>query len=460
MVYGAGGMLKSQSSRLAVLHRAVDSVLLAGSLGLACQIYNVDFDQSYWIAGALAIIVFATISEAFHLYDSRRLTSLRREAYDVLFALAILSLALISFAFVTKTSAHYSRLAVTNWAVIASASLVAYRLGLRMMLRAMRKRGMNTRTAAIAGSGAFGDFVRERLSQTEWTGTSVVGLFDDCADASLHGNLADLLELAKSGAIDYVYVALPLQDQEKIKRLIDDLSDATTTVYLVPDIFVFQVMQARWITVDGMPLVSIFDAPIYGIDGLLKRVEDLVLAGIILTMAAVPMILIAATIKLTSAGPVLFRQRRYGLNGKVVQVWKFRTMRVCEDGDNVPQAKRSDPRITPFGAFLRRSSLDELPQLLNVIAGNMSVVGPRPHAIAHNEQYRSLISGYMLRHKVKPGITGLAQVNGWRGETDTLEKMEKRVQYDLEYVRNWSLWLDLKIVAKTVVTGFTDANAY
>jgi putative colanic acid biosynthesis UDP-glucose lipid carrier transferase len=229
---------------------------------------------------------------------------------------------------------------------------------------------------------------------------------------------------------------------------------------VVPDLFIFQLKQARWTNVGGLPIVSIYESPFDGMNGWLKRVEDLLLGTAILVVAAIPMLAIAIAIKCTSKGSILFKQRRYGLNGKVVEVWKFRTMTCSDDGDVVRQATKCDARITRLGGFLRRSSLDELPQFFNVLAGDLSVVGPRPHAVAHNEQYRSLIPGYMLRHKVKPGITGWAQINGWRGETDTLEKMQKRVECDLEYVQHWSLWLDLKIVALTIIKGPYSKNAY
>ncbi len=193
---------------------------------------------------------------------------------------------------------------------------------------------------------------------------------------------------------------------------------------------------------------------------LLKRIEDLVLGSLILLLISPVMALVALGVRLSSPGPVLFKQDRYGLGGKRIQVWKFRSMRVMENDAVVTQATRDDPRVTPFGAFLRRTSLDELPQFFNVIQGSMSIVGPRPHAVAHNEQYRSLVDRYMLRHKVKPGITGLAQINGFRGETDTLDKMEMRVKFDLKYIQYWSLWLDLKIIFLTVFKGFVGASAY
>jgi putative colanic acid biosynthesis UDP-glucose lipid carrier transferase len=209
-----------------------------------------------------------------------------------------------------------------------------------------------------------------------------------------------------------------------------------------------------------MPALAVCDTPFYGMDAVRKRATDLVLACAALLVLAVPMLLIAVAVKLTSKGPVLFRQRRYGLNGEEILVYKYRSMTVCEDGSEVTQATKGDRRITRLGRFLRSTSLDELPQLFNVLEGKMSVVGPRPHAVAHNELYRKLISGYMIRHKVRPGITGLAQVNGLRGETETIEKMRERVRFDLEYLSHWSPWLDLKIICQTIVVITRDKNAY
>jgi putative colanic acid biosynthesis UDP-glucose lipid carrier transferase len=219
-------------------------------------------------------------------------------------------------------------------------------------------------------------------------------------------------------------------------------------------------MQSRWIALDGIPTVSVYETPFYGVDGSLKRIEDVVLSSLILLLIAIPMVLIAIGVKLSSPGPVLFKQTRYGLDGRRIAVWKFRSMSVTEDGAHVPQAQKNDPRVTKFGAFLRATSLDELPQFINVLRGEMSIVGPRPHAVAHNEAYRKQINGYMLRHKVKPGITGWAQINGWRGETDTLEKMEGRIEHDLWYIRSWSVLLDLKIILQTVFRGFAGRNVY
>jgi putative colanic acid biosynthesis UDP-glucose lipid carrier transferase len=260
--------------------------------------------------------------------------------------------------------------------------------------------------------------------------------------------------------IDIIYITFPMRAEERIRDVLMKLADTTASVYIVPDFFVFELLHARWTNVNGLPAVSVFENPLYGIDGLAKRSVDLLLGSLGLAAAAVPMLVIGSLIKLTSPGPVFFRQRRYGLDGREILVWKFRSMTCCDDGPSVRQATSDDDRVTPVGRFLRRSSLDELPQLFNVLEGSMSLVGPRPHANSHNELYRSLIDGYMLRHKVKPGITGLAQVNGYRGETETLEKMEQRVACDHQYIREWSLGMDLKILARTLGVVFSQKNAY
>ena len=304
-----------------------------------------------------------------------------------------------------------------------------------------------------------------------WLGYKFVGFFDDRIECEarrldaeqvgeMMGGFQQLLEKSKAGEIDHVYITLPLSAEKRISSLIQQLADSTVSVNIVPDFFTFNLIQSKWSNVQGIPVVSVFDTPFNAFDGITKRIEDLLLCMIILPIIAVPMVVIALAVKFTSPGPVIFKQQRYGVKGEKIEVWKFRSMTVCENGDQIKQATQNDSRVTPLGAFLRRTSLDELPQFLNVLQGTMSVVGPRPHAIAHNEFYRKQIQGYMLRHKVKPGITGQAQVNGCRGETDTLDKMEARIHHDLEYLKQWSLWLDIKIVLLTVYNGFVDKQAY
>ena len=277
---------------------------------------------------------------------------------------------------------------------------------------------------------------------------------------ALAGGLDTLVDLARNGTVDIVLLTLPMRAESRIRYVLDRLSDSTVSVYIVPDFFVFELLHSRWTSVGGLPAVSVFENPLYGVDGVMKRVVDVALAIAALVMAVIPMTLIALCIKLTSRGPVFFRQRRYGLDGREIKVWKFRSMKVCDDGPSVKQATKGDARITPLGAILRKTSLDELPQLFNVLDGSMSLVGPRPHASAHNEHYRGQIRGYMLRHKVKPGITGLAQVSGCRGETDTIDKMERRIEWDHRYIRTWSLWLDIKILAKTLLVAWRQPEAF
>lgn len=296
-------------------------------------------------------------------------------------------------------------------------------------------------------------------------GFKVLGIYDNDnsplnSTIERRGDLCQLVEDAKSGRIDRVYIAMSMEQEKLIKDTVADLSDTTCSVMLIPDIFTFNILQSRSEEINGVPVVSLFDTPMSGINQVIKRIEDIILSIFILLFISPVLLLIAAMVKFTSSGPVIFKQRRYGMDGRAIEVWKFRSMSVMEDGDKVVQAKKGDTRITSVGAFLRRTSLDELPQFVNVLKGDMSIVGPRPHAVAHNEQYRKLINGYMLRHKMKPGITGWAQINGWRGETDTLEKMQKRVEFDLDYIRNWSVWLDVKIVFLTIFKGFIHKSAY
>jgi putative colanic acid biosynthesis UDP-glucose lipid carrier transferase len=324
------------------------------------------------------------------------------------------------------------------------------------------------RTAVIVGANDLGKRLARQFELKPLLGVKFEGFFDDRTPQrlgigvgeGLKGRIADLPEYVKRGNVGAIFVALPMTSQPRILSLLESLYDTTASIYFVPDIFIYDLIQARIDDVDGIPIVAVCESPFYGVNAMIKRLEDIVLSALILVLIAPLLVAVAIGVKLSSPGPIIFRQRRYGLDGKEIFVWKFRSMRVMEDGGEVKQATREDPRITPFGAFIRRTSLDELPQFINVLQGRMSIVGPRPHAVAHNEQYRRLIRGYMIRHKVKPGITGLAQVNGLRGETETVDKMKARVEYDLEYLRNWSLRLDLAIIMKTFVVAITGRNAY
>jgi putative colanic acid biosynthesis UDP-glucose lipid carrier transferase len=246
----------------------------------------------------------------------------------------------------------------------------------------------------------------------------------------------------------------------RVLELLEALRDSTVSIYFVPNLFVYELVQARFDVIGGMPVVAVCESPFFGASSIAKRLFDIIVAAVLVLLSAPLLLCIAAGVRLSSPGPVLFKQRRYGLDGREIWVCKFRSMSVTEDGrTHYEQVTRGDCRVTPVGAWLRRMSLDELPQLFNVLAGSLSMVGPRPHAIAVNEQYRKLIPGYMLRHKIKPGITGWAQINGYRGGDD-LEAMRKRVEFDIDYLRNWSLALDLSIIFRTAIIVWKDRSAY
>ncbi|MDE2586121.1 MAG: undecaprenyl-phosphate glucose phosphotransferase [Betaproteobacteria bacterium] len=320
----------------------------------------------------------------------------------------------------------------------------------------------------MAGGCELARKLADGIAESPQNGIRVAGFFDDRAADRLPagsrrdilGGLSDIAAYAKQHHVDLIYITLPMTSQPRILKLVDELRDTTASIYFVPDIFLFDLIQARMDTLGGLPVVAVCETPYYGVNALIKRSSDLVLAGAILLLIAPVMLAIAIAIKRDSPGPVIFKQRRYGLDGREIIIYKFRSMTVCEDGGEIRQASRDDCRVTKLGAFLRATSLDELPQFINVLQGRMSVVGPRPHAVAHNELYRKLINGYMIRHKVKPGITGWAQINGLRGETTSVERMSARIEYDLAYLRNWSLLLDLKIICKTPMVVLKRENAY
>ena len=451
-------------------YRLSDALCIVAGLLISVHRGRTTSVDHYIIAAAVAIIVYGLVAELGDMYRSWRGVSVHREAVGTLFCWGLTCVILLALAFATKRTAEFSRIATSVWFIVTPIMIVAVRLATRCAQRILLSLGYNARKFAVVGVNELGFQLARNIEASPEMGLRMAGFFDDRPDgrspeipADLGhrlGTIQDLVDQARAGAIDRIYITFPMRAEDRIRGVLDRLGDTTASVYIVPDFFVFQLLHSRWTDILGLPVVSVFENPFYGIDGLAKRFSDLVLGCLALMAAAVPMAAIAALVKLTSAGPVFFRQRRYGLDGQKILVWKFRTMTVCEDGAAAVQATRNDPRITWLGAVLRKTSLDELPQLFNVLEGSMSLVGPRPHANAQNEEFRTRIGGYMLRHKVKPGITGLAQVNGWRGETDAPEKMQKRIEFDHRYIREWSLWLDIKIMMKTVVVVVSGKNAY
>ena len=324
------------------------------------------------------------------------------------------------------------------------------------------------RTVVIVGAGPLGAKVARALLDGQSDGVEFLGFFDDRKDHRLHpassphllGMLSDLSDYVRKNGVREVYITLPLGSQPRIVQLLEQIQGTTASLFFVPDVFGISIIQGRLQDMNGVPVVGICETPFTGTNELIKRLSDIVLSLLILVLISPFLLAVTMGVKLSSPGPIIFKQRRNGLDGEEIIVYKFRSMRTLDDGHIVKQATKGDPRITRFGAFIRRTSLDELPQFVNVLQGRMSIVGPRPHAVAHNEEYRKLIKAYMVRHKVKPGITGWAQVNGSRGETDTVDKMKTRVEYDLEYLRNWSLALDLQIIVRTVRLVIFDRHAY
>jgi len=371
--------------------------------------------------------------------------------------------AMLFLVFAFKVGAVFSRRIILTWFVITPAALC--------LAQAVRMRAswfaasMPAQRYIIVGVNEVGLELARRLPTKGFSGYFDFRSPDRISPLletdKFAGHCRDLADYVRTHLVGRVYIALPLANVPRLSTLINALRDTTASVYFVPDAFAFDLIQGRLAEVNGMPVLSVCETPFHGTDAVLKRLMDILLGGCALLLMLPVITLVAAAVKLSSPGPVFFRQRRYGLNGEQITVYKFRSMTVCEDGAVVMQATAKDHRVTGIGRFIRRSSLDELPQLFNVLQGSMSLVGPRPHAVAHNEKYRRLINGYMIRHKVRPGITGLAQVNGLRGETETVEKMAERVRYDLEYLRNWSPWLDLKILVKSLGVAWSDyKNAY
>jgi putative colanic acid biosynthesis UDP-glucose lipid carrier transferase len=467
----AQGKIRRYDSKINAISRLIDSGIILLTFLALMDLFQVEWTPLHVWGILLSILLFNFFAESQDAYRSWRGTHIREEIVSVLtsWLAAIVMLILVDIFFIH--SVLYRDPLLTVWIVVTPIELISWHVVVRMLLRVLRKKGFNTRKVAILGATELGVRLESAFKEMDWSGYRFSGYYDDRAgerlaknlkgeDIELSGTLEQLITDCQNGTIDTVYITLAMSAEKRIKHIAEMLADSTASVYIVPDIFTFNLLNSRWVDFQGITAISIYETPFAGLTSIVKRIEDIVLSFLILILISVPMLFIALGIKFTSTGPVLFKQARYGIDGEKIKVWKFRSMTVAEDGDSVKQATRGDSRITPFGAFLRRTSLDELPQFINSLSGSMSIVGPRPHAVAHNEEYRKQIQGYMLRHKVKPGITGLAQINGFRGETDTLDKMAGRVRYDLRYIQTWSLSLDLKIIFLTIFKGFKHKNAY
>ncbi len=461
----------SKDPKIAVLLPVVDFILISVVLALSAWGYDDSWDEEYAITGLAASLLYIFLGNYFELFNRFSKNSAREDKVKLFSCWALAFMLTLFVAFLRKNTAEHSRVILSIWFCTTVIGLYLVDFLWRYCISTLHIAGRYQVKVAVAGLNNFAFDLINQIKDDEYSkGLIINGIYDDRTPGRLPeipfpdlehlGRFSDMLDDAMDGKFDVLFITLPFKAEKRVKSLVNSLKNTTVSVYIVPDSFIFELIQGDLSVYGNIPLIEIFDTPFFGINTFIKRIEDLVITIGMLPLLLPLLAVIAVIIKLTSRGPVIFKQQRYGINGDVIKIWKFRTMNVCEDGPKVVQATKNDARITPVGRFLRKTSLDEIPQFINVLQGRMSIVGPRPHAVAHNEEYRKLISGYMMRHKIKPGITGLAQINGYRGETRDLEQMEKRVELDVRYIREWNISLDIDIIIKTVVVVLLGKNAY
>jgi len=451
---------------ISFFQRVLDPLIIMGTLYLSALLFHEPFSGYLLVLMVLAFFISSAVYQHIDPYRTWRSGRMWAYARDTVFGWCVTLAVLMFLGSSSGLKYYYDTRVLLAWAVATPLVLLGSHIAVRVANRPGKSR--EVRSVVVVGVNDVGLKFAAICDRHPNLFMQVRGFFDD-RDGDrrpaelphpMLGKTDELAQYVRNNGIKMIFISQPISAQPRIRKLIEELQDTTASVYFLPDVYIFDLMQARFDNVGGMPVIAICETPFMGLNSTIKRGSDIVLSCLILLLLVPLMVAIAVAVRMSSPGPVIFRQRRYGLYGEEIIVYKFRSMKVMENGTAVVQARKGDERVTPIGGFLRRTSLDELPQFINVLQGRMSIVGPRPHAVAHNEQYRKLIKGYMLRHKVKPGITGWAQVNGLRGETATLDKMEARIQYDLDYLRNWSLWLDLWIVLKTVKVVLTRENAF
>jgi putative colanic acid biosynthesis UDP-glucose lipid carrier transferase len=453
---------------LTAAQAALPPVIAAGLLWLETLAFGLPFTWHYALLAALVAMLTMALLHPMRALTPQLIGGRTRLATRIALRWVVVLFLLLIIGYATKSSGEFARRVILSWALATPLLLILARLVMNKALLRHLSDPINCRRAIFVGYNEISLSLAERIAANSAAGLQIQGFFDDRGPERLmpvpyaqrRGGLRDIVAYVKQHSIDVIFVALPISHLERVKKLLDELRDTTVSIYYAPTVIPFDAIQAGTSDFLGVPLIALCETPFHGYRGVSKRITDIVLATSLLLPAAPLMILTALLVRLTSPGPALFKQRRYGLDGCEIIVYKFRTMTVMQDGDDIPQATADDRRVTPIGRLLRRTSIDELPQLINVLQGRMSLVGPRPHAVAHNELYRKLIKGYMIRHKVTPGMTGLAQVHGLRGETRDLEQMQVRLNYDLEYLRNWSPLLDLKILFKTLAIIARNSRAY
>lgn len=460
-------MTLSHPPLISFYKNVLDPCIIIGTFITLTNLLELPFSGHYMVLMALCFFISTAYYKHIDPYRSWRnghILAFTRDVY------AGWILTFITVILIAKTSGFittFPKKLIWEWFFVTPLLLVSVHLiAYKITARSLNER--ETRSIIIVGVNEIGVKMANTIRSDPNLFMKVRGFFDDRGPDRFPANMQepllgkndDVAAFVRKENIKMIFISQPISAQPRIRKLIDECKDTTASIYFIPDIYIFDLMQARFDNIDGMPVVAICESPFIGINSFIKRTSDIILSIMLLPILLPCFLIIGLMVKLTSPGPMIFKQRRYGLYGEEIIVYKFRTMTVTEDGNQIVQAKKNDARLTSIGGLLRRSSLDELPQFINVLQGKMSIVGPRPHAVAHNEQYRKLIKGYMLRHKVKPGITGWAQVNGMRGETETIDKMQSRIDFDLNYIRNWSIWLDLWIVFTTLKVVLKRNNAH
>ena len=453
----------SRSNILYILESILEPLISVFLLWAIAIWYEGVLNPEYLI---VSVIVFSLTFPSNTKINNNRWSIIRNTLISWIF----LSLILIIFGLFTKSIGSLNNYVVLNWLWLSPLFQIGIIFGLRSCAPYILKLQGPKKLTIIVGVNKQGIAIAESLISSGYLNADFLGFFDDRSPDRLNsefsknvpktilGKVSDIAAYIRHQPIDTIYISLPMVNQTRIVTLLDELKDTTASIYFLPDIFLTDLIQGGIGQLDGIPVVSICETPIAGIDGIIKRSFDLLFSFAVLVAISPILVLISIGVKISSPGPIIFKQRRYGLDGKEIVIYKFRSMTTCDDGQLIKQAKKNDDRTTTFGRLLRKTSLDELPQFVNVLQGRMSVVGPRPHAVSHNETYRKIIKGYMVRHKVKPGITGWAQVNGFRGETETLDKMQARIEFDIDYLRNWNPKLDIYIIYKTVLMLLNKQN--
>ena len=460
-------LLKDNAPLFEWLVRLFDPLLavLAGWLAYRWYLGTWMLPERYLLALIGVAVVCFALFPLLRLYAPQRGVTLFEEAGRLANAWLLIAAAWFGYVFLSKSGVEFSRAWSLYWIAFGAAIHIVFRAAIRLVLRELRRRGYNQRHIIVIGAGRLGKDIARRLAATPWSGLSIRAFYDDdpalagvqVDGIAVHGTVDAVPRDLDAGNVDEVWIALPLRADARIRELLLHLRRHSVGVRLVPDIFNFALLNHSMTEVAGLPVINLAESPLSGVNRVIKGTEDFVLSLLLLIIASPLMLVIALGVKLSSRGPAIYAQQRVTWNGRHFMMRKFRTMPVDAEAASGPVwSSPGERRATPFGAFLRRSSLDELPQLLNVLQGDMSLVGPRPERPEFVEQFRRQIPGYMQKHLVKAGITGWAQVNDLRGDTD----LTRRIEYDLYYIDNWSLMFDLRILCLTLWHILTSRNAH